>query len=455
MNKRWILTALLLAQGSSLAQPIDDPWRATLTAINHAAVSKATLRHRCTLAQAVDGADSFGSLCARLATIPDAVLDDTALPYLKLHLSEDLARSASLFWSSSAGQLLRQKSIKEIESGVQDQLTPDERTAQRQRDRTNDGRALMRFASDQRQTMAVMRAMTRYLDHLPPASPAVPGNTDPAPGEQDERGTIRKARVFHILLKDRQAAEDVLARLHVQPDKDLLPAFADLARQSSIDVGTAAIGGNLGLVKQGDLEEALDRVFVALAPQTLSAPVKSSYGWHVLYLSDVNDQSVAAICQSAANALLARLPPSKRGPLTLGLASAALSPALMALMGEGWSAPVQDGAGNVRYMRASMAESPQMVDVTLHVEYPYARFDAERGVCKRSSRLDLKVNCDNQMVGVRSTRHFAGRAATGPAVSGEEFVADEPARARPGQVSADIANFACQLAGKKLTQLLP
>lgn len=58
--------------------------------------------------------------------------------------------------------------------------------------------------------------------------------------------------------------------------------FAGLARSDSQDAGSARQGGALGTYTRGTLDAALDEAAFALEPGTVSDPVRSDFGWHVL-----------------------------------------------------------------------------------------------------------------------------------------------------------------------------
>lgn len=62
-------------------------------------------------------------------------------------------------------------------------------------------------------------------------------------------------------------------------------AFAAVARQFSRSP-TAAKGGSLGWVRAGELDPALEQALLSMSPKTLSAPVRTVAGYHILYLSD-------------------------------------------------------------------------------------------------------------------------------------------------------------------------
>jgi len=100
---------------------------------------------------------------------------------------------------------------------------------------------------------------------------------------QDEQ---RQARHILILFGDDEAAaeqEAAALTARVQAGEP----FEDLARQYSADTSTSERGGDLGLVLQTQLPEALGDAIFAMEPGEVTGPVRSEFGFHVLRLDDV------------------------------------------------------------------------------------------------------------------------------------------------------------------------
>lgn len=112
---------------------------------------------------------------------------------------------------------------------------------------------------------------------------------------EEEQGrflTPEQRRVSHILFEvavdakqedvDRvlQEARDIEAQLRSGGD------FAALAKEHSADSGTAANGGDLGFVTQGALPRELEQAIAKLKVGEITAPVKTSYGYHIAKLTE-------------------------------------------------------------------------------------------------------------------------------------------------------------------------
>lgn len=118
--------------------------------------------------------------------------------------------------------------------------------------------------------------------------------------EQKARFTeIEQRLASHILIKvaaDADAAAQAAARDRAQALVEKARAegadFAVLARENSDDVGSKAAGGDLGWIETGLTDPAFETALFALQPGTISDPVKSAEGWHVIQLREVRPGDV-------------------------------------------------------------------------------------------------------------------------------------------------------------------
>ena len=85
----------------------------------------------------------------------------------------------------------------------------------------------------------------------------------------------------HILVKTEDEAKAIKAELDKGAD------FAALAKEKSLDKGSAANGGALGWFGPGMMVKPFEDAVMALEKGKLSDPVKSEFGWHIIKLNDV------------------------------------------------------------------------------------------------------------------------------------------------------------------------
>jgi len=87
----------------------------------------------------------------------------------------------------------------------------------------------------------------------------------------------------HILVADEKTAKEAIAKIKGGA------SFADVAKEYSTDTGSAAKGGELGWFTVGSMVDEFNDAAYALPLNTLSEPIKSSYGYHVIEITDKRD----------------------------------------------------------------------------------------------------------------------------------------------------------------------
>ena len=105
----------------------------------------------------------------------------------------------------------------------------------------------------------------------------------------DERHFVEQTRARHILIKTDEVntVEDVQTRirqleLRLRGGED----FATLALANSQDTLSAAKGGDLGWINQGDTVPEFEEAMNSLAPGEISQPVKTEFGWHLIQVQE-------------------------------------------------------------------------------------------------------------------------------------------------------------------------
>lgn len=85
----------------------------------------------------------------------------------------------------------------------------------------------------------------------------------------------------HILVATEEEVKAIKAELDAGGD------FAKIATAKSTDKGSAANGGDLGWFGVGMMVKPFEDAVVAMKPGTVSEPIKTDFGWHIIKLSEV------------------------------------------------------------------------------------------------------------------------------------------------------------------------
>ena len=105
--------------------------------------------------------------------------------------------------------------------------------------------------------------------------------------------TREQRRASHILIAvAADADKDTVAKAKAKADAiraqlDTGKKFAELARKSSDDPGSAKQGGDLGFFGHGDMVPEFDKAVYAMKKGDISAPIRTQYGFHIIKLTDI------------------------------------------------------------------------------------------------------------------------------------------------------------------------
>jgi foldase protein PrsA len=91
---------------------------------------------------------------------------------------------------------------------------------------------------------------------------------------------VAKVDASHILVEDEATAKVVSEKLVAGED------FAEMAKEYSTDPGSAANGGDLGFFDRGKMVPAFEEVAFSSAVDSISAPVQSQFGYHIIRVND-------------------------------------------------------------------------------------------------------------------------------------------------------------------------
>ncbi|MCR2747576.1 SurA N-terminal domain-containing protein [Limnobacter parvus] len=161
------------------------------------------------------------------------------------------------------------------------------------------------YDANKSQFMAAQQADVEYVVLSPETikSKIVVGDADIASYYEQNKArfsTPEERRARHILMDAEKegasetelkaAAEKVLAELKANPGK-----FAELAKQYSIDPGSAAQGGDLGFFNKGAMVPEFEQAVFSQKTGALSDLVKSQFGYHIIEVTDIRGGEVQSL----------------------------------------------------------------------------------------------------------------------------------------------------------------
>lgn len=98
---------------------------------------------------------------------------------------------------------------------------------------------------------------------------------------QSSYDTAKQVKASHILVEDKATATKVKKLLDEGGDWD------KLAKKYSTDTSNASDGGDLGYFAKADMDENFAEAAFSMKKGDISAPVKSSYGYHIIHVTGV------------------------------------------------------------------------------------------------------------------------------------------------------------------------
>lgn len=100
----------------------------------------------------------------------------------------------------------------------------------------------------------------------------------------------------HILVEKESEAKDIINQLKNLKGDELSKKFSELAAAKSIDKGSAAQGGELGWFGQSAMVKPFaDAAFSMKKGEISKSPVKSNFGYHVIFKEDAKPAGVVPL----------------------------------------------------------------------------------------------------------------------------------------------------------------
>lgn len=93
----------------------------------------------------------------------------------------------------------------------------------------------------------------------------------------------------HILVNSSKEADDIIKELKKGK------SFEDLAKEKSLDPGSKENGGNLGVFPKGAMVKEFEDAAFALKVGEISKPVKTTFGYHIIKVSEILEAKEATL----------------------------------------------------------------------------------------------------------------------------------------------------------------
>ena len=102
---------------------------------------------------------------------------------------------------------------------------------------------------------------------------------------ESNKSSLQQVRASHILVETEEEANNAIKRLEAGE------SFEDLAKELSIDTGSAVNGGVLGFFGKGVMVPEFEEYSFSGEVGAVSDPVKSQFGYHIIKITEKNDSA--------------------------------------------------------------------------------------------------------------------------------------------------------------------
>ena len=112
-----------------------------------------------------------------------------------------------------------------------------------------------------------------------------------------ERSSVSETHAAHILLQANAIRDEDQTRLQARELHDRIKGgadFAELAKKFSDDPGSKVAGGDLGWTPAGVFSPDFQKEIDALKPGEMSAPFRTSFGWHIARVVERRSRDVTS-----------------------------------------------------------------------------------------------------------------------------------------------------------------
>lgn len=165
----------------------------------------------------------------------------------------------------------------------------------------------LKVAEAESQRLDTLSALRKELDSYKEQM-VIPTIVDSAYIEREARRTydntasrfegqdlLTASHILALMRQDATAEQQAAAKARIDsiynvlkavPKGQLAEKFAELAKEKSDDQGSAQRGGALGQFGKGMMIPDFENAAYALKAGEMSAPIKSTVGWHIIYMED-------------------------------------------------------------------------------------------------------------------------------------------------------------------------
>ncbi|RYZ20061.1 MAG: hypothetical protein EOO16_17975 [Chitinophagaceae bacterium] len=269
----------------------------------------------------------------------------------------------------------------------------------------------------------------------------------------DERDQYHEAYVHHIMVRTEAEAKELFASLSKMPKARLLSTFKKVAASKSLDPGSSEAGGDLGLIQEGTMVRSFEIAAFSTPPGQMSGPIKTQWGWHLVYVVSAKESPMAKMCAETLQAHLKanpRIPKEVEDLTTAGKPGApGFEAQVIRALGAAWGPALKDINGNLTFLRAGSVDAAGNTEVLQHTEYSYARLNTQPLACARSQRAQYKVNCAAGTVERQSTEEQELRGGQGLGLTERLPSAESsPSKSEYGGFFRQLRDLACKPAGR-------
>lgn len=261
-----------------------------------------------------------------------------------------------------------------------------------------------------------------------------------------EGDEVQEARTFHILVRTKPESERAKRQIHGESRESLLESFMQVARRTSIDPSSSPLGGDLGMVREGQMVKEFERAVYSAALHEVSGPIQSPFGWHLILVTERGVKPVKTICSEGLSESFSKAAGRERSALDFSSrveSPSELHPGVLEFMEPGWGPPLKDAEGNLGYLRAAPGRSAEARSVEWHTEYVRPLYNPHPQGCSRSARREIEVRCSNRTAAMMRFQQFEGRAASGRVLKNYPTKKSEHQRERAGSMIEQLVRTAC------------